>query len=92
LALERDQSSPSDDSDLTGLSWGLERLDESEQHLLILVYWERLTYRQIAFVLDISENAVGIRINRVKKKLKGIIDASSGVVVEDSPAVEEDEQ
>ena len=44
------------------------------------VYWEKQSYRDIALILDISENAAGIRITRVKKKLRNLMDdLDSGV-------------
>lgn len=48
----------------------LRELRRSEQELLEFVYWERLTYLEISIILGISENAVGIRLNRAKKNLK----------------------
>lgn len=45
-------------------------LRSDERELLQLVYWEELSYRDIAEVLEISENAVGIRLNRAKAHLR----------------------
>lgn len=47
------------------------RLDESAQKLLTMVYAEKLTYREIAKVLDISESAVCLRHKAVIQKLRG---------------------
>ena len=53
----------------------LERLYEEIRKLrkidssLIVMYLDGLTYREMADVLGISENNVGVRINRVKKQL-----------------------
>jgi RNA polymerase sigma factor (sigma-70 family) len=41
-----------------------------DRELLEFVYWERLSYQEIALMMGISENAVGIRINRAKKNLR----------------------
>lgn len=54
-------------------------LYQAIQHLskvekaLILLYLEEKTYREIAGIMEISESNVGVRINRIKKKLKTIL-------------------
>jgi RNA polymerase sigma factor (sigma-70 family) len=53
----------------------LNHLEADERELLEFVYWERLSYRDIALILGISENAAGIRITRVKKRLRELVDA-----------------
>ncbi|HUZ40842.1 MAG TPA: sigma-70 family RNA polymerase sigma factor [Acidimicrobiales bacterium] len=59
----------SDELDIEALSHAFGHLKPNDQELLRLVYWEELTYREIALELEISENAVGIRINRAKRNL-----------------------
>jgi RNA polymerase sigma-70 factor (ECF subfamily) len=51
----------------------LGQLREQERELLELVYWEKLTYRDIALAVGVSENAVGIRITRAKKNLRAFL-------------------
>lgn len=73
LALERtDENSTVDDGsvDVEPLVQAIQGLRNAERAILEHVYWEQLSYREIAIVLGISENAVGIRINRAKKHLK----------------------
>lgn len=72
LARERDlyESVESLTLDTNVILLALGKLQNHERELLEFVYWERLTYREIALVMGISENAVGIRINRAKKNLK----------------------
>jgi RNA polymerase sigma-70 factor (ECF subfamily) len=72
LAMERD---PIEGLDASGLDAGpvllaLDKLRTHERELLEFVYWEKLTYHDIALILGISENAVGIRINRAKTNLR----------------------
>jgi RNA polymerase sigma factor (sigma-70 family) len=55
----------------------LSQLRNSDQELLEFVYWERLTYREIAEIVGVSENAVGIRINRAKSHLKILLSSRS---------------
>jgi RNA polymerase sigma-70 factor (ECF subfamily) len=63
----------SGDVDVEALSHAMDHLKPSDQELLRLVYWEELTYREIALEFAISENAVGIRINRAKKNLRNLL-------------------
>jgi RNA polymerase sigma-70 factor (ECF subfamily) len=63
----------SGDVDVEELSHAMSHLKPSDQELLRLVYWEELSYRDIALELAISENAVGIRINRAKKNLRTLL-------------------
>ena len=81
LSLERGDND--DDFDLVNvahLRTALERLTDNDRELLQLVYWEELTYREIALVIGISENAVGIRITRAKSKLRGNLSSSDAGV------------
>ena len=50
----------------------LKRLTDGEKALVSL-YLEDLAYKEIAEVLGISENNVGVRLNRIKNKLKELI-------------------
>jgi RNA polymerase sigma-70 factor (ECF subfamily) len=77
LAAQRDVQPDSDDSDLidTGvLVRALGQLQTQERELLEFLYWERLSYREIALIVGASENAVGIRINRAKRKLRTLLE------------------
>lgn len=75
LSFERDPSEGDDASDLDTepILRAIGELRTSERELLEFAYWERLTYRDIAFIMGISENAVGIRINRAKRNLKTLL-------------------
>ncbi|MDH2904355.1 MAG: sigma-70 family RNA polymerase sigma factor [Actinomycetota bacterium] len=88
LSMERDwdrDGLESSEVDIEALTHAFGLLKPDDQELLRLVYWEELTYREIALELEISENAVGIRINRAKKNLRTLLqptdDAPSGVVI-----------
>lgn len=50
----------------------LKRLDDSEK-AIIMLYFEELSYRQIAEVTGISENNVGVRLNRIKNKIHKLL-------------------
>lgn len=42
------------------------------------MYLEYFSYSEIAFVTDITENYVGVKLNRIKKKLSNIIEEKNG--------------
>ena len=44
-------------------------LSEDDREILMLVTWEELAYADIGRVLDISANAVAIRVHRARKRL-----------------------
>lgn len=50
----------------------LRTLDQAEKAVITL-YLEDFSYREIADITGISENYVGVRINRIKRKLKNIL-------------------
>lgn len=77
LALERVESGVGGDRDtfdIAPVMRMVKKLRTDDRVLLEHIYWERLTYREIAFILEISENAVGIRINRAKKNLRTLLE------------------
>ena len=77
LAGERDSQSDDDESDTVNavvLVRALGQLRPRERELLEFVYWERFSYRDIALIVGTSENAVGIRINRAKGKLRTLLE------------------
>ena len=46
-------------------------LSEDDREILMLVTWEELSYADVGRVLDISANAVAIRVHRARKRLTG---------------------
>jgi len=77
MALERegfDYGSDDDSFDVDSIMSVVKYLRVDDRVLLEHVYWEHLTYREIAVVLGISANAVGIRINRAKRNLRLLLD------------------
>jgi RNA polymerase sigma-70 factor (ECF subfamily) len=51
------------------LETALYELDESDRELVRLWAWEQLEPREIAVVLDMTPNAVSLRLTRAKKKI-----------------------
>ncbi len=59
----------------------LDRLREDDAELLRLWAWEQLTPAEIAAVLDVTANAVSIRLHRAREKLReelGKVEAGAG--------------
>jgi RNA polymerase sigma-70 factor (ECF subfamily) len=51
----------------------LDRLDEKYRSVLILLYYQKMTYDQIAAVLDVPVKTVETRLYRARKLLKEIL-------------------
>jgi len=47
----------------------LKKLDDSEK-MIITLYLEDLSYQQIAEIVGINENYVGVKLNRIKTKIQ----------------------
>ena len=56
----------------------ISQLNASEK-AIITMYLEDFSYADIAFVTEITENYVGVKLNRIKKKLSNIIEKENGV-------------
>ena len=85
LAFERemDRATPRySKEDVEALMNAIGELSPDERELIQLTYWEKLSYRDIALILAISENAVGIRINRAKRKLRTLVESFEGAVLD----------
>lgn len=54
------------------LIWAIKQLAEGERAIIAL-YLEEMSYQEIAQVIGISENNVGVKINRIKSKLYKIL-------------------
>lgn len=54
------------------LFWALRKLNDSEKAVISL-YLEEFNYQEIAEITGLSESNVGVRLNRIKNKLKEIL-------------------
>jgi RNA polymerase sigma-70 factor (ECF subfamily) len=59
------------------LLWAIKQLNEAESAIIAL-YLEDMSYQEIAEVIGISENNVGVKINRIKTKLQKILGHGNG--------------
>ena len=69
LAHER----PHQDADDGRLQQALETLPEADQEVLRLWAWEQLPPREIALAMGVTANAVSLRLNRAKSRLKKVL-------------------
>ncbi|WP_224996116.1 RNA polymerase sigma factor [Cesiribacter sp. SM1] len=56
----------------------IRKLEEADRALVAL-YLEEMSYAEIADLMGISENNVGVRLNRIKKKLKELLTEKDGI-------------
>lgn len=54
------------DSELQAAIDGLDRIDKA----LIMLYLDEKSYKEIAEIMDLTETNVGVKLNRIKTKLK----------------------
>ncbi|MDZ7771159.1 MAG: sigma-70 family RNA polymerase sigma factor [Balneolaceae bacterium] len=62
---------------VTTLYDAISHLNPSEKAILSM-YLEDFSYAEIAYVTDITENHVGVKLHRIKKKLSKIIEEENG--------------
>jgi RNA polymerase sigma-70 factor (ECF subfamily) len=67
VAAEPDPSADASDFPVTS---ALDDLPEDDREVLRLVYWDDLSHAEIAQVLGISVNAVGVRAHRARARVK----------------------
>ncbi|QSE97134.1 RNA polymerase sigma factor [Fulvivirga lutea] len=60
------------ESDEELLRMAIQKLSESERAFVVL-YLEDMSYKEMADILGISESNVGVKLNRIKQKLKTIM-------------------
>lgn len=71
---------PEGSVELGAIARTFRQLSDDDRELLSLVAWEGLDHGQIASVLDISRNAVRIRLHRARKRFSKAL-ATAGITV-----------
>jgi RNA polymerase sigma-70 factor (ECF subfamily) len=56
--------------DMPRVRAALTRLSSDDQEILRLAYWDDLSHDEIAAVLSISANSVGVRLHRARQRLR----------------------
>ena len=67
------QANPFDDESLKLLYKAIKQLSDLDR-AIILLYLEENSYQEIAEIMGLSPNNIGVKITRIKKKLKKILD------------------
>ena len=62
-----------EDESLNQLYVAIRQLSEVDR-ALILLYLEEKSYQEIADILGTNANNIGVRVNRIKERLKKILD------------------
>lgn len=52
------------------------RMIKESERALVMLYLEDLSYQQIAEIIGITENNVGVKLNRIKEKLKKLLNGT----------------
>jgi RNA polymerase sigma-70 factor, ECF subfamily len=60
------------ESDTDLLQAAIEQLDEGDR-AIVLLHLDEKSYKEMANILGITESNVGVRLNRIKKKLKSLL-------------------
>lgn len=67
------ESNPFNDESLQLLYQAIKKLSELDR-AIILLYLEEKSYHEIAEIIGLSPNNIGVKITRIKKKLKTLLD------------------
>ncbi|SFM67397.1 RNA polymerase sigma-70 factor, ECF subfamily [Chitinophaga sp. YR627] len=63
---------PDDNEQMERLRIAIRQLNDSDKAIIAL-YLEELTYQEIAAITGITENNVGVKINRIKNRLQQLL-------------------
>lgn len=66
------QGGAGDDENMERLMWAVRQLNDAERALVAL-FLDDLSYQEISEVMGVSENNVGVRLNRVKNKIRKLL-------------------
>jgi RNA polymerase sigma-70 factor (ECF subfamily) len=69
----RTENKAFEDESLNQLYVAIKQLSEVDR-ALILLYLEEKSYQEIADILGTNANNIGVRVNRIKERLKKILD------------------
>ncbi|UZD23509.1 sigma-70 family RNA polymerase sigma factor [Algoriphagus halophytocola] len=65
------------EDDLTNLQEALEKLSSEELLMVELRFFEKRSFKEIGFILNISENLAKVRTYRILKKIKKVLEKES---------------
>jgi len=58
---------------VTLLLGALERLDHNDLELIQMKYFEKRSYKEISEILEVEQNALKVRVHRIKDKIRSIL-------------------
>lgn len=67
------------------LAKALTRLSQGDRHVLLLFAWADFTYQEVAEALDIPVGTVRSRLNRARRKLRGVLGEHRSLVEAPAP-------
>lgn len=71
-----ERTTPTEDNDWEELLIAIKKLPEIDRSIIFL-YLEDRPYKEMAEILGITESNLGVKLNRIKKKLKNYFNKSS---------------
>lgn len=72
-AASKQDSDPFNNESLQLLYQAIKQLPETDR-AIILLYLDEKPYQEIAEIIGLSANNIGVKITRIKKKLKTLLD------------------
>ncbi|WP_158858477.1 RNA polymerase sigma factor [Lunatibacter salilacus] len=67
-----DKSNDVDHDQRDQLLWAIRQLNDADRAIVAL-YLDDLSYQEISEIIGINENYVGVRLNRIKEKIKELL-------------------
>lgn len=72
-AIVKEEALQIEDEQMKKLFAGLEKLDKEEKDLIVLKYFSKLAYRDVAAIYNTNAGNVAVKLHRVLGKLKNIM-------------------
>lgn len=69
--MNRSEDAAEDDNS-EKLHWAIQQMNKRDKALIAL-YLDDLSYQEMAEIMGISENYIGVRLNRIKEKIKKLL-------------------
>lgn len=67
-----DTASDTEDDHRDQLLWAVKQMNDADRAIITL-YLDDLSYMEISEIIGITENYVGVRLNRIKEKIKKLL-------------------
>ncbi len=67
-----DSTGEAEDDRRDQLHWAVKQMNDADRAIITL-YLDDLNYQEISEIVGISENYVGVRFNRIKEKIKNLL-------------------